>query len=375
MLRRQVIKLLHIISSNDIGGAERMLQKILDHKGSESHDSYILCLNEPGALTPIYEKQVKKIWFLPKKQTFSRKLFKIIKELRVLSPDVTMGWMYRGMLMSWFVKKMIGRTRLIWTVRKSLNNIKDETFKTRILIKVLSYISKSPDVTLYNSKDAISKHVENGFCSSNTDFVPNGFDENKFCPKGKDSLFLNELNIKTSSPLICVVARYHPCKGHSVVIEAAAKLKDKKINCQFLFVGNEFEQMPKVLNDQIKQHGLGEMFFSRGAVLDASVVYSSSDAVVSSSYVEGFSNSIGEALFCNKPVFVSDAGDSEYIVGDGKFVFKKGDAESLSMMISNWLLLKSDEKESFQEEQFDRAKRLFSIEKVGAAYYSIITGE
>src|SRR5699024_8490040 len=62
---------------------------------------------------------------------------------------------------------------------------------------------------------------------------------------------------------------------------------------------------------------------------------SAADVFVSSSIEEGFPNVIGEAMACQTPCVVTDAGDSDYIVGDTGIVVPLRDSIALSEEIIN----------------------------------------
>jgi glycosyltransferase involved in cell wall biosynthesis len=85
------------------------------------------------------------------------------------------------------------------------------------------------------------------------------------------------------------------------------------------------------LHTLAQELGIGERVIWAGVQSNMAALYSALDIVVSSSgFGEGFSNSIAEAMACERPCVVTDVGDSARIVGDAGFVVRAGDEAALA---------------------------------------------
>lgn len=80
-----------------------------------------------------------------------------------------------------------------------------------------------------------------------------------------------------------------------------------------------------------------------GARDDMPAVYSALD-IASSSFGEGFSNTIAEAMACGVPCVVTDVGDSARIVGDSACVVALGDSDALAAAIQRLIDLLAEER-------------------------------
>ena len=84
--------------------------------------------------------------------------------------------------------------------------------------------------------------------------------------------------------------------------------------------------------------GLGKRLIWLSVAEDMSAIYNAMDVMTSSSsFGEGFSNAIGEAMACGVPCVVTDVGDSKRIVGDFGEVVPPANPSALSQAWSHTL--------------------------------------
>jgi glycosyltransferase involved in cell wall biosynthesis len=97
-----------------------------------------------------------------------------------------------------------------------------------------------------------------------------------------------------------------------------------------------------------------------GDISDIERFYNDIDILISASYMEGFSNSIAEAMACEVACVVTDVGDSKVIVGDTGIVVKPNE-EELYKGIKTMLNL---DYKSLGKKARQRVIENFSIEKM-----------
>jgi glycosyltransferase involved in cell wall biosynthesis len=115
-----------------------------------------------------------------------------------------------------------------------------------------------------------------------------------------------ELDIDADVPLIGIVARLVPVKGHTYFLEAARHVIEKYPNAQFVVVGdgelrNSLEQLTNTLEIRFHVHFLG---WRR----DLPAIYADLDLVVLSSLNEGSPVALIEAMAASKPVVAPQVG-------------------------------------------------------------------
>ena len=92
------------------------------------------------------------------------------------------------------------------------------------------------------------------------------------------------------------------------------------------------------------------------------------DIASSSSYGEGFSNTIGEAMSCGVPCVVTDVGDSAWIVGDTGKVVPPCDPAALATALRELIEIGAEARRTLSKQARQRIVENFSLESVVRQY-------
>jgi len=366
------MKIIHIITDLDVGGAEMMLYKLLGSLNDESIDSMVVSLMGRGKVTERIEALGVKVETLDLGQGEhpSWKTIKKLREfMRAFNPDIVQGWMYHGNIaatIAVFIYQPIRKkVKLFWNVRQTLYDINSEKIQTRWLIVLGRWLSFFAHSIIYNSNLSAEQHCNAGYLSKKTKIIPNGFDLQKFCPdKNRRQQLREELGVSESAILIGHISRLHPMKDHATLLRAIDRVVDSlsstggKQEVLFLLIGHG---VTSELSNNPAIHFLGERS-------DIPKIMSALDIVVSSSaWGEGFPNVIGEAMASEVPCVVTDVGDSAHIVGKYGQVCSVGDdqciASSLLQLIEN-----KQERKTAGRQARKRIKENYSMDKIKKEY-------
>lgn len=369
-----MIKVVYVITGLGVGGAEMMLVKLLTFIDRKKFQPIVISLTTRGEFgdqiesmgIPVYDINLKKNLFIPYKFI---KFLKIIKEI---SPDIIQGWMYHGNLVSSLASIFLGnKIPVIWNIRGSHYQLKDEKKNTAVAIWLGGKLSHLPKKIINNSLFSAIKHEEFlGYKVDKREVIPNGFDTNKFSPSMDEKYYLNTILNSTDKNVINVglIGRYHPMKDHKNFIRAAEIYFDKyNIKTKFIMIGRDVDNQNEELFNYINQLNLKGELFLLGERSDIDKILCSLDIVVSSSYSEGFPNVIGEAMASGVPCVVTDVGDSAWIVGKTGKVVPPRDSENLAEAIYE-LSSSKIQRESLGQLARERVIQVFSIEKVVEQY-------
>ena len=338
------MRITHIITDLDTGGAEIMLYKLLASLHNEALNSTVISLMGRGKITERIEALGVKVETLDLGQG-ERPSWQTIKKLRqfmrVFNPDIVQGWMYHRNIAAtvavFLFDPMRRKVKLFWNVRQTLYDIKSEKIQTRWLIVLGRWLSFFSHSVIYNSNLSAEQHCNVGYSVKKTKIIPNGFDLQKFGPdQNRRQQLRKELEVSESTILIGHISRLHPMKDHATLLRAINRVIENifgsgsKQELLFLLVGHG---VTSELSSNTAIRFLGERS-------DIPKIMSALDIVVSSSaWGEGFPNVIGEAMASKVPCVVTDVGDSAYIVGKYGRVCPVGDdqciASSLLQLIEN----------------------------------------
>jgi len=366
------MRITHIITDLDTGGAEMMLYKLLASLRDEALNSSVIILMGRGVITKQIEALGVKVEALDLRQG-EYPSWQVIKRLRYFiqdfNPDIIQGWMYHGNIAAtiavFLYQPIRKKVKLFWNVRQTLYDLKNEKPQTRYLIVLGRWLSFFAHSIIYNSNLSAEQHCNAGYLSKKTKIIPNGFDLQKFRPdKNRRQQLCEELGVSESTILIGHISRLHPMKDHATLLRAIDRVVDSlsstgnKQEVLFLLVGNG---VTSELSNNPAIHFLGERS-------DIPKIMSALDMVVSSSaWGEGFPNVIGEAMASEVPCVVTDVGDSAYIVGKYGRVCSVGDDQCIANSILQ-LIENKQERKTAGKQARKRIKENYSMDKIKKEY-------
>ncbi|OUW95811.1 MAG: hypothetical protein CBD97_02450 [Pelagibacteraceae bacterium TMED237] len=376
------MKILHIISGLNSGGAEGVLCRLVLNDKKNTH--YVVSLTNKGfygrdlAKNNIFLKslQIKKNFFI------LVKFIELIFLIRNIKPDVVQCWMYHAELFGGLAAKFSGIRKIFWNIRNSdLNPIWSKK-STIYLAKLCSHLSNYvPKKIISCSKKSTKTHVDMGYKRNKILFIPNGFDDKKF--KFKLQNYLNwreKLKISKKIVVFGFVGRWNSQKDFETLFKAFSNFlakNNKKNNFKLLLIGSQLNSSNIQFLRLIKKYNLKKNIIYLDETNKINEVINIIDiGIFSSKGNEGFPNVIAEKMLSKIPCIVSDVGDASIIVGNTGWVFKKGDWSDLSDKIRfvydkiyvhklKWNIKRNASR--------NRIKNNFSLNKMVKEYHKIWT--
>ena len=343
-------RIVHIIAGLNIGGANVMLLKLLSAMDRTKFNSSVIVLMDKGILGARFEEAGIKVYEagMPRGRPTISAFRRITRLLDQLEPDLLQGWMYHGNMAAslsiFFTKK---KTPVLWNIRHTPYELADENRLIRSLISLGARFSTSPQKIIYNSLTSARRHEQMGYDHLRTVIIPNGFDTQTFKPDPEARHGLREsLCFDDQTPLIGMVARFHPMKDHAIFLQAAAILNHDHPDAHYLLVGLDVNAENHELTSRISTLGLTDYFHLLGERRDIERILPGLDiATLSSAWGEGFPNVIGEAMACGVPCVVTDIGDSAWVVGDTGIAVAPRNPQALASAWMQMLKLNPQERE------------------------------
>lgn len=329
------LKVCHIISGLNVGGAEIMLRNLVERQRAAGTDAEVISLGDYGPLADsisALDVPVHALGIRPKAPN-PIKVVQLIAWLRRIGPDVVHTWMYHSDLLGGIAAKAAGKVPVLWHIHHS-NLVHGKDKNTTLLIaRICARLSRVlPSRVACCSQASVRIHSDIGYAPEKLTFLPNGIDVSRYRPdRAVASEVREELGVPAHMPLIGLIGRFHPQKDHRTFIDAAALLVRKTQSARFVLCGDGITWQNAELTAWIDDAGLREKFLLLGTRSDIPrLLQCLQIATLSSAFGEAFSLTLLEAMACGVPCVVTNVGDSAYIVGDAGIVVPPGDAAALA---------------------------------------------
>lgn len=363
------MKVLHIVPGLETGGTEVFLANLLPALQARGIESTLCSLRQGGTLAARLIDAGVTVRSLSVGGYFSSAL--AWSRLRALTrdsrPDVIHGWLYHGNLAASSVRSTMPAAYLLWSIRHSLVGRRHEKTATRVTIRFGARLSRHVDRVIYNAQESAHQHARAGFANDRAVVIPNGIDTNRFMPDSASrSRNRREHGFGDEDLLVGIVARYHPIKGHSLFVAAAAiaACSDPRLRFVMLGRGLDNSQLGKLLAGS----GIRDKARLLNESTDVSGILNMLDLYVSASWGEGFPNSVGEAMACGVPCIATDVGASRELVGDTGAIVVPGSPQSLAAAIIELTGRPAALRQELGAAARDRVARLFSWDRSVSAY-------
>lgn len=226
-----------------------------------------------------------------------------------------------------------------------------------------------PDAITSNSEAARHAHIDFGYEAEPITVIPNGFDTNTYRPDPEARTELrDEWKVDDQTPVLGTIGRFDVQKAQRNFVEAAARVHEEYPEACFVMVGPGNEEENDTLMQWIRAAGIQNNVRLLGARDDISRIDSAIDIYVNASYSESFPNVIGEAMACETPCVVTDAGDSARVVGETGVVVPIADSAALARGICEMLARSNEERRSLGKRAREKVQKRYSIEVVTDQY-------
>ncbi|MDA8792871.1 glycosyltransferase [Bacteriovoracaceae bacterium] len=363
------LKLVHVINSLDIGGAESMLEKLLANTDQSKFDLSVVTLMDGGSLkkkieahgVPIYSCFMSRN---PLKIMFG--LIRLVRIIRNIGPNIIQTWMYHPNLLVFLISFLFPqKTKLYWNIRSALHVYEQNnywSFSTRLVIYLGSFFSRYTSGIIINTNQGLKHHLKAGYCKNKFFYIPNGFNEEYF--QRQDGLrknFRKTNEIEENEFVIGFVGRFHRDKGPELFLDFAKNHPQYR----YLMVGPETDS--SMAQDFVRERNLLDRVILLSSQSEMNQIYSGIDMLLITSETEGFSNTLAESMLCGVLPLAVDVGENKNIIQEEFFVSSRN-LQSLQEKFGKIENLTSTEKEKYSAEFRESIIDRFSIKNIAKKY-------
>lgn len=311
------VKVLHLIPSLGIGGAERALISLVTRLDSEHFESVVVSMTTDMPLSPVLDAAGIRYRTLgmSRGRIAPGAVLEFRRLLRLERPAILQTWLYHADLLGLAATATLAAAPILcWNVRCSNMDLQKYRPLTRRVLALLARFSRRPAAVVVNSEAGQLHHAALGYRPRNWVLIPNGFDTQRFVPDlSARRAVRSEFGIAADAPLFGMMGRLDPMKGHSVLLDAAVHILTRLPLARFLLVGTNVPLLAKEV--------------AARALMDAVVLSAQRDDMprlmaaldvgcLASAFGEGFPNVLGETMSCGIPCVTTDVGDAARIVGE-----------------------------------------------------------
>ena len=338
------MKIMHIITGLEQGGAESALFNLLKYfKKNSNFDFIIVTLTNNVFLKKKFEDLGIEVVVLKMNKNFIFSFYNLVKIYRNFKPKLIQSWLHHSDFIAILLSFITRNKNLIWTIRCGKLDKKFISYKNIYLVKILRYFSSRPKAIIYNSFRAFNEHKKIGYDSKFHKIIHNGFDHKEYkSNKILKNNFKKKYFIKKNVKVIGFISRYHPIKGFDLFISLAEKLNKYDKNLFFVVAGRGYENN-LIVNSLIKKHNIKKIFFL-GNLNSINNFYPVLDCLVVSSKSESFPNVIAEGMLSKVYCISNDVGDAKLIIDNYGYITSKNidsDAKKITKIISNKIKMKN----------------------------------
>jgi glycosyltransferase involved in cell wall biosynthesis len=312
-------RIILVIGSASIGGAEKQLIKLASELNQRDFHSHVIFLIKGGPLEN-FARELNvdySITNLSKVKPYNTILnvFRLINFVKKQDGAIFYLFLPHSILFLDFMTRVFSRkSKVVFGVRGSIFR------KNNLLYKLYRNKLRKPGLIICNSNAIFNEIKEiKGSQSGQIAVIHNGVNSNPFL---KQRTYSDSRKIK-----VAVVSNFHLYKGHDLLIEALTQFHVVPLEVTFIGNGVEFTNTyNKTLS--IQKH----KFSFLGHIENASEILAGHDFAIHPSRTEGLSNAILEELAAGLPVIAFNIGGNSELISSGRngFLLPVGDTKAMA---------------------------------------------
>jgi len=320
-------KVMHITYDMRIGGTEMVIKNIIDGCDKNIFEMSVLCIESPlGPFAEELQKDDIEFFQLNRQPGFDTNLIKQIRQIiKNNKVDIIHCHQYTPWVYGVFAAAF-SNTKVIFTEHGRFHP-DSSTWKRKLINPILNLFTDQVTAISKATKEALIE-FEN-IPEKSITVIYNGITPLTVVQTEVDKLKI-DLGIPENNTVLGTIARFDPIKNHTMMLRAFALVLEQQPNTTLIIVGDGKER--ENIEACIKQLNLANKVILTGYQTKPHNYLALMDIYLLSSFSEGTSMTLLEAMSLGKPCVVTDAGGNPEVIANGKngFVTPNDDADEFA---------------------------------------------
>lgn len=382
-MKKEKIKISHVLTNLDLGGVQQVLLHLLTHQDKTRFEAEVIALSrsniyDRGSTAELIKAAGYPVVNLEMGETWEPgdllKLGRLVRYLRQSKPDIVQTYHFRSNLYG----KLAARLAGVSLVVGAEHNITTTLFESHPRRALYAWLYRATDyltdVTLVPSKASRQELVSWAkIPDAKISQIYNGIDTSRFSALDKTRAvrFVREkLGLSLDAPVAGFVGRLAEPKGVKYLLEAAAQVVKEVPQAHFVILGDG--PLRQNLEQQATESGLEAQVHFYGSVANVAEWMAGFDLLVVPSLAEPFGLVAVEAMASALPVVASQVdGLAELVIpGETGLVVPPGDSSRLAAAVTQLLQAGAQERERLGEAGRNRVAEFFEVGQMTASYES-----
>jgi len=331
------LRVLHVIGGGEFGGAERHILNLATAMNPDMVEVSVCCLFADPFIQVAREAGIRS-HSVPMRHKMD---FGIVTKLRDLIIEEGIHLVHthgvRANLVGRLAARMAGIDTVVTTVHSLLVQDYPDLF-SRLANTFIERASRSLTTQFIAVSGGLQKAlIQQGIPEKKITVIYNGLNPWLFQQAGTAGRWREKAGFSPGVPLVAIVGRLHPVKGHRYFLRSAAEILEKRTDVHFLVVGSGPER--DSLEEYTRKLGIPEHVTFTGFVSDVTELMPDLNLLIVPSLWEGFGLTALEAMAVGVPVVATSVGGLPEIVEHGTtgLLVPPADEAGLTRGIS-WML-------------------------------------
>jgi len=306
------LKIAQVIWGLEIGGAERVVQKLAHGLEDKGHDVTVVTFKPDGLIYKELEEKAIKIKLIKKRHRFDFTIiWQLISFFRSEKFDIVNTHLITADIWGRIAAIFAGVPGIIVTAHSE-----SPPFRNNFQIQIDKFLSFFTDKIIAVSKRVVNYHIKRQ--NINRDLfhiIYNGIELSSFKAIKSKMKMREELNLSENDIVMGTVGRLSKEKNQEKILNIVARLKKDGFPLTTMIVGDGSER--KNLEKKVDELDIGELIHFLGERKDIPDLLQAMDIWLNTSLMEGFSIAVLEAMLSKLPVIATNAGGNEEAIVPG----------------------------------------------------------